>query len=359
MVVLGVYGMARVYWTVFVGVLGEHEPALRDVLLSTGVLTAIIGALMCFEQHHLKRLLAFSTVSHIGLLMIGVALLTPHGFAGAAIYALAHGLVKASLFLCVGVILHRRATVDELKLRGRGRNLRRLGALFGLGGLGLAGLPPFGTFLGKALIEASAAELGHSWVFVIFLLTSTLTGGAVLRAAGRIFVGWGPLEKEPPELSSEGEEHEPETVEERGRTPLVMVAPTGLLLAAGCFSGVMPGLVRGTEMAAARFQDWTGYMAAVLSGEPSVLREPAGSVDPSHGAFYGLASAASALALAATALSRHRLPRRLRRWTSSIVGPSLRRLRLLHSGHVGDYVAWLIFGVVAFGAACAAALWRP
>jgi multicomponent Na+:H+ antiporter subunit D len=141
MVVLGIYGMARVHWTVFVGVLGEHEPALRVVLLSTGVLTAITGALMCFEQHHLKRLLAFSTVSHMGLLMIGVALLTPHGFAGAAIYALAHGLTKASLFLCVGVILHRCATVDELKLRGRGRNLRLLGALFGLGGLGLAGLP--------------------------------------------------------------------------------------------------------------------------------------------------------------------------------------------------------------------------
>jgi multicomponent Na+:H+ antiporter subunit D len=295
MVVLGIYGLARAYWTVFGGVMEGFEPALRLLLLSMSVLTAIVGALMCFVQHHLKRLLAFSTVSHTGLLMIGIALLTPRGLAGASMYALAHGFVKAALFLCVGMILHRYATVDELKLRGGGKGLRWLGAIFVLGGLALMGFPPLGTFPGKALIEKSASDLGFPWVSGVFLLASALTGAAVLRAAGRIFMGWGPAAKEAAALRSDADEHEPETVEARGRIPLTMLVPTGLLLVAGGFTGIVPHLARGTEMAAARFQDWTGYIITVLTGEPSVLRPSIGPIDPFHGVSYSLAAGGRAL----------------------------------------------------------------
>jgi multicomponent Na+:H+ antiporter subunit D len=145
--------------TVFQGALGTHEDAVRAVLVGAGVVTALVGAVMCLLERHLKRLLAFSTISHVGMFTVGAALLTPLGLAGSAVYVLSHAMVKGSLFLCTGILLNRLESVDELDLRGKGRQLPLVGILFLAGGLGLAGLPPFGTFLGKGMIE-DAAEGG-------------------------------------------------------------------------------------------------------------------------------------------------------------------------------------------------------
>src|SRR3954452_379064 len=83
---LGLYALARVYWTVFSGTIGPGEEALQAVLLGLGVLTAVVGALMCFGQRHLKRMLAFATVSRVGLFLLGLALFDAAGLAGAAMY---------------------------------------------------------------------------------------------------------------------------------------------------------------------------------------------------------------------------------------------------------------------------------
>jgi multicomponent Na+:H+ antiporter subunit D len=102
MVELDLYGIARVYWTVFEGALGPHTIMLRNILIGMGVLTSLVGAVMCFAQRHLKRMLAFSTISHMGLLVVGFALLTPGALAGAALYVLGHAMVKPSLFFVSG-----------------------------------------------------------------------------------------------------------------------------------------------------------------------------------------------------------------------------------------------------------------
>src|SRR5580700_2374531 len=129
MVELGLYGVARVYWSMFAGALG-HRGAITGIFLALGLLTAIVGALFCFRERHLKRLLAFSTVSHAGIFLAGIALLTPLGLAGTAVYVAGHGLVKAALFLCTGVVLHRLGSVNETRLHGRGRKLRVTGVVF-------------------------------------------------------------------------------------------------------------------------------------------------------------------------------------------------------------------------------------
>lgn len=81
MVELGLYGTARVYWTVFAGPGGIPEPAAHRALLALGVLTAALGAVMCWQQRHLKRLLAYSTIAHTGMFLVGLATLTPEGSA--------------------------------------------------------------------------------------------------------------------------------------------------------------------------------------------------------------------------------------------------------------------------------------
>src|ERR1700742_3450419 len=155
MVELGLYGIARVYWAVFGAALG-HRAAISHVFLALGVLTAIVGALYCFRERHIKRLLAFSTISHAGMFLAGFALLTPLGLAGAALSVLSHAFVKGALFLGAGIVLHRLHSVNESWLHGRGKHLRITGVAFTLAALGLAELPPFGTFLGKGWITDSA-----------------------------------------------------------------------------------------------------------------------------------------------------------------------------------------------------------
>src|SRR5439155_22790156 len=119
---------------------------------------------LALMQGHLKRLLAFSTVSHAGLFLIGFAMLDGQALAGTALYVMGHALVKGALFMCAGVLLHRWGSVQLGALQSRGRQLPFVGALFIVAALGLVGLPPFATSLGKGLIEEAAVRLHYGWV---------------------------------------------------------------------------------------------------------------------------------------------------------------------------------------------------
>ena len=352
---LGLYALARVYWAVFSGPLSELVPELRTVLLIVSAITALLGAVMCFAQHHLQRMVAFAVISHAGLLLVGLSLLSPAGLSGAAIYMLADGLVKGALFMCIGIMQHRLGGVDEIHLRGRGGELIWTGALVVVAGLALVGLPPFGTFTGKALIEEEAKLLHLHWVTPMFVLCSVITGAAVLRAAARIFTGWGPpVEHTDTVAQEEGEEKETETVGDRDHTPAVMFVPALVLLLAGLGIPFVPGLLVGTEAAAEDFVDRVAYSERVLLDAHHPLPEPPSPHGPkSSELVIGAASVAAAVALAAYALGRHRVPELWRAKTWAGPGRIVEGLRALHSGHVGDYVAWLTFGVAMLGGAFA------
>lgn len=333
MVEMGVYGVARVYTTVFAGPGGVPAHDVQRALLVLGVATALVGAVMRWQQRHVKRLLAFSTVSHTGLFLVGVGLLTPAATAGTCVYVLGHAGAKAALFACTGVLLDRHGSVDEYELHGQGRDIKGLGVLFTLGALAIAGLPPFGTALGKAMVEE-----GSPWLPALFVAVSAVSGGAVLRVAARIFLGVGRSGREEegtaePETSGGGEE--PETGERVRRLPRPMVSVAALLLLAGLAVGCVPGLARAAGSAARAFTDRAGYAALVIDGNSPATAGPAGEWWTWTGAGLGLLSAAAAAGLAALAV-RRRLPSG--QWSAP--------LRRLHSGHIGDYVAWTVAGIV-------------
>src|SRR4051812_43691980 len=202
---IGLYGLARVHWTVFHDVLAPHEAELRAILVGLGLLTALVGAVMCAAQHHLKRLLAFATISHVGLFLVGIGLLDAGGIAGVAVWVVGDGLVKAALFACVGLLNDRFATVEEGELHGRGRELGWVGVLFCVGALAVASLPPFGPFLGKTLVEDAALKAGYGWLPAVMVVVSALTGGALLRVGLRVFFGvGGPAPQDPHSPGSPG-----------------------------------------------------------------------------------------------------------------------------------------------------------
>jgi multicomponent Na+:H+ antiporter subunit D len=354
MVELGLYGIARVYWSMFGQVLGNRA-TITHAFLALGLVTTIVGALFCFRERHIKRLLAFSTISHAGMFLTGIALLTPLGLAGAAVSVAGHAMVKAALFLCTGIVLHRLGSVNEPALHGRGRTLRATGVVFTLAAFGLADLPPFATYLGKGWIEDASSARGMTWVIALLVFASAVVGAAVLRVAGGVFYGLGDPPSEDPQMARESSEETSETDQGKQRTPLTMIIPPAVLVAAAAVIGMAPGLGSVVQAAAVRFQDQHAYNATVLHGArvahvtAPYAAGPAGVTVTDL--VIGLSTAAGAVFLAAAALYWRRLPL-LRRGFEPGTG-LVRPLRRFQSGVVNDYVTWIVIGVACLGGALA------
>ncbi|MFL5946373.1 MAG: complex I subunit 5 family protein [Gaiellaceae bacterium] len=346
MVELGLLGVARIYWTVFDAPFAPQAGSVRDVLLAVGITTALLGAVMAFLQRHLKRLLAYSTISHAGVMLAGIALLDHTSLAGVANLVLSHGLLKGALFLAAGILLREFRSVDELDLHGRGKALPLLGTLFALAGVGLIGLPYIGSFLGHALTDDAALVHGHGWLPAILMLASAVSSAAILRAGARIFLGWGP--KSDPLLAAQPGEKPPKGA---GSRPL-MVLVTAVLVAMGLLASVVPGLQRRSEHAAERFVDRHAYVAHVLDGEPVEPLPPQPAVveraTPSSIA-YGLGAGALTVLAAVLGLYRRRIPAAVGAVAGRALGPPVAALKAAHSGLVADYVMWLTLGTAVLG----------
>jgi len=338
---LGIYALARIYWTVFSGPFASDAGAVRAVLIGAGVLTALVGAAMCFLQRHLKRLLAFAVISHLGVFLSGVALLDARGLAGAAAYVGAHGLLIGGLFISTGMLRRRAGSVDELALHGRGRALPVLRAVVLAGVIGLAGLPLLGVSLGHSLLAEGAREAGYPWLPAVVTLAAAIVAGALLRAWARVFLGAGP--RQDPLLSPEPEEEE--SVSEEPSS--LRLATATVLVAAGLLLPLAPGLPGHLVQAAERFQDRQAYAGAVLDGRPAPAETAVHAQRITlDAAFYGLAALVGGALIATVALTpaRRRLSGLGRR-----ADPLVRGLRAVHSGHIGDYTAWLVFGTAVLG----------
>lgn len=206
--------------------------------------------------------------------------------------------------------------------------------VFLIGGLGLAGMPPSGLWAGKSLMDEAAERAGWWWAAPVGVVASALTAGAVLRVWLRVFRGVGP--------SGGGtDEHEDtETGPRMSRLPWTMLAPAIVLAGGAVVLGLITGLIRGVSHAAGLFVDQRGYVSAVLSG--GAWHAASAPLHPwtAAGVIGGAAGVVLAVPVAVLGL-RHPAPRLLR--------PAVGRLRAAHSGHVGEYAAWLTAGVALFG----------
>jgi multicomponent Na+:H+ antiporter subunit D len=325
---LGLYAVARIYWTVFAGA-HAHLATLQAVLIGAGVVTAGLGAVMCFSQEQTARMLAFVAISHSGLMLIAIGLLNPLGLAGFGLYAVADGAIKAALFAVT------RNGDDEVARR-RDRRTRLL-LLFAA--LALAGIPPTGTYLAKGLIEEGVVGLGRAALIVMILVVSAVTAGAVLRLA----------------LTDQGPAARAvalQPIRRETAAPAPVIAASILLL--GAFAlGLIPGLGGTSVAAATRFEDRRSYAAVVLRDA-----HPKASVTttPNLGltaVMLGLASALGAVAVAARASSRRALRPGRQSWSTRALGGAVGTLRAAHSGRIGDSAAWLTFGAATIGAVLA------
>jgi multicomponent Na+:H+ antiporter subunit D len=344
MLELGLFAVARIYWTVFSGVLGGFEHPIRDVLLGVGAVTAVVSALMSGLQRHLKRMLAYSTFAHVGCFLMGIALLHPDGLAGAAVYIVSHGLAKTALFLVGGILLATRGGIDELQLFGLGRRLRGAAIAWFVAALALASPPFLGTFTGHALIDDAATASGYWWVPIVLAFATIGSTAAIIRAGLRVFLGAG--DRDDPLLSEEPSESPPS--EEKPQLAL-MNGVTLLLAFAGLAVGAWTGLAASAMQAAHTFTDQASYIHVVLDHRPAAPPPPGEWVTTTSSVVWSVVTLVGSIVLGLLSTIRARLPQPVTRVLAAGFAP----LRAVHSGHIGDYVAWLVFGTGVIGGALA------
>jgi multicomponent Na+:H+ antiporter subunit D len=340
MVPIAIFGAARLYWSVFSGA-GIAQVQLRPLLVWLGTATAVTGGLVALMQRDVKRLLAFSTVSHMGVLLVGVGLLSAGGLAGGMLYLLGHGLVKGALFMVGGILLASCAGIDEIELRGAGKEFPTTGIAYALGGLLLAGLPIGLEHQGRELIDTAAEAHGYAFLEPILSITGGLTGAGILRGAGRIFLALGPEPGEEQQSPSEEER------EKQDRPVWLMLLPIGAMLAGEIVLQAFP-IETAIRAAAASFTATGSVVATVLSGATWSPPPVPPGVTATH-VMDPIIGLSVALGIAALELGRHHFSRYLVRVADLALGWIFSGLDRLHNGIVGDYVAWLMVGLLVVG----------
>lgn len=215
----GAYAMFRLLTTLFPPGIYGWQPGL----LLFAILTMTVGNLMALLQEDIKRLLAFSSIAHIGYIVFGLGVGTVGGVAGGLLHILNHASMKSLLFLSAGAFIHAVGTRRLDELGGIGRRMPVSGVAFAVGAFSLAGLPGLNSFVSEFQIIASAVDAGLTAFAIVMILNVLLGAAYYLRVIQIIFL------RAPTSVSGKASE-----------APKVMLAPLIALSALAVVIGVYP-----------------------------------------------------------------------------------------------------------------------
>jgi multicomponent Na+:H+ antiporter subunit D len=307
---VGVYAIIRTQTLLF------PDSPLSSLLLWAALLTMLVGILGAIVQSDLKRMLSFTLVSHVGYLLLGVALASGLGLAGTIFYVVHHLTIPTTLFLVAGLVELRSGTSHLGQLGGLAKTAPILALMFFIPAMNLAGIPPFSGFLGKVALIQASSQLATPLAYVLVagaVLTSLLTLYAVAKAWNRAF--WQPLTTDadtadtrveaaegamatgwtdrataagstvlarqpaPPGTASGGAWREVPDLADRVRLPFGMTLPTLALVMVGLALTVFAGpLFALSERAATELRDPASYRTAVFEAPTEhVIDDAAGS----------------------------------------------------------------------------------
>ena len=330
MVKLGVFLLARLY------------PALAGsdywfyIVAGTGLVTLSFGAFMALFQHDLKGLLAFSTISHLGLITLLFGLGTPLAVVAALFHIMNHAIFKASLFMAAGAIDHETGTRDIRRLNGLWRYMPHTAVLAMVAAAAMAGVPLLNGFLSKEMFFSETLALHHLGGFAAVVPSLAVIAGIFavaysLRFIHDVFFNAGVLDvpKFPP--------HEP---------PRYMKVPIEILVVLCLLVGVLPNLTVAPLLQAAAQASlgtaapdyslaiWHGFNMPLLMSLMAMaggallyaLRKPLF-------AYYEQLPTYDAKQIFAAALQK-------------IIGGARLLLRCLDRGSLRSYVAWVLGAAV-------------
>jgi multicomponent Na+:H+ antiporter subunit D len=220
----GAFGIVRVIYSVytieFAAFLGASQ-----LLAAAAAVTIVYGSLRALQQDDLKKRLAYSTISQVSYITLGVATFGPLATLGGLVHLVHQGLMKITLFFCAGNLAETIGVKRVSEMHGVARRMPWTMAAFTIGALGMIGLPPVAGFISKWYLGLGGLEAGQHWVVWVLVASSVLNAAyflPILRAA------W--FDAPPPE-------HAAEQRSEAG--PLLLLptlAAAALALGAGLFA---------------------------------------------------------------------------------------------------------------------------
>ncbi|QOY53179.1 complex I subunit 5 family protein [Candidatus Sulfurimonas baltica] len=175
----GAFGIIRVVYEVF-GIEKAALLGLTQPLAMLASVTIIYGSLRALFQDDLKRRLAFSTVSQVSYIILGVAIVGPIATVGGVVHLVHQGLMKITLFFCAGILAETLGIHKISEMNGVARRMPWTMAAFSIGALGMIGVPPIVGFVSKWYLGLGALEAGEQWVIVVLVGSSLLNAGYFL-----------------------------------------------------------------------------------------------------------------------------------------------------------------------------------
>lgn len=182
----GAFGIVRVVYDVY----GIQFAASLGVTLPLAILAAvtiIYGSIRALFQDDLKRRLAFSTVSQISYIILGIAVVGPIATIGGLVHLVHQGVMKITLFFCAGNLAETLGIHKVSEMNGVGRRMPWTMAAFTIGAFGMIGVPPFAGFISKWYLGLGALDAGQDWVIFILVGSSLLNAGYFLPV---LYAAW-------------------------------------------------------------------------------------------------------------------------------------------------------------------------
>ena len=161
------------------------------------VLTMTIGNFLALSEPKVSRMLAYSSITQVGYILIGLAVATTLGVAGALFQALTHAIMKSAAFIAAGVVFYKLSLKTMDDYNGLVKRMKFVSFALAIMLLSLAGVPPFAGFISKFILFASAVDAGLIWLAVIAVLNSAFSLGYYLRLIKNMFIEDAPEDATP------------------------------------------------------------------------------------------------------------------------------------------------------------------
>jgi multicomponent Na+:H+ antiporter subunit D len=182
--VSGVYAMTRIFFRVL-----GMTPALSQIMMWLGAVSIVLAAFLALGQTDMKRMLAYSSISQVGYVVLGIGLGTPLGVAGGLFHLFNHAIAKSLLFLTSGSVQQATGTRNLDEMGGLAKRMPWTAGTNLIGSLSIAGVPPLGGFWSKLVIIIALIQSGESALAVIAVLASVLTLWYYLILQRKAFFG--------------------------------------------------------------------------------------------------------------------------------------------------------------------------
>ncbi len=239
---VGVFSTVRVMLYVFgTDLMGNLHLGLPTAYFVS--ITIVVGSIVALSKDNLKARLAYSTVSQLSYIVLGVALLTPTGIAGGLFHIAAHAFSKITLFFCAGAIYVVTHKKDISEMGGLGRQMPWTFAAFALAALSMIGVPPVAGFTSKLYLLVGSLDAGSIGILIILIGSSLLNAAYFAPIVYHAFFGKAPVAATTGDAHHShgyGDSHEHSHAENQGEAPLSMLIPLCLTAVLSLAIGIFP-----------------------------------------------------------------------------------------------------------------------